>query len=195
MIQATAGPDANSERCRIVDGVTAVALTLLDASTDFVPSRLARREETRAYRRMHTLIGRSVPQPAFDAGMSAILVPGFISGDVSLALLSRQLRRAGHRTFRSEIGAEPRLHRRDGRSADRPFRTGSSRRRAAGRVGRAQPRRHDSQLGGAPPSRTVRQRDRPERARYRDAQRRRPRPAATRNAVSTAPAWLSRRDL
>ncbi len=85
--------------------MTAVALTLLDASTDYVPSKLARREETRAYRRMHTLIGRSVPQPSLDAGASAILVPGFISGDVSLASLARQLRRSGHRTFRSEIGA------------------------------------------------------------------------------------------
>jgi pimeloyl-ACP methyl ester carboxylesterase len=33
-----------------------------------------------------------------------ILVPGFISGDTSLALVSRELRRRGHRTFRSGIG-------------------------------------------------------------------------------------------
>lgn len=37
--------------------------------------------------------------------MPVVLVPGFISGDVSLTVLARYLRRAGHRTFRSELGA------------------------------------------------------------------------------------------
>jgi pimeloyl-ACP methyl ester carboxylesterase len=43
-------------------------------------------------------------QPAPGA-RAVVLVPGFISGDVSLTCLGRELRRAGLRTFRSRIGA------------------------------------------------------------------------------------------
>ena len=77
----------------------------LDAASDFVPGAAARQAELRAYGSMIKLFGRAVEQPAPSAAVPAVLVPGFISGDVSLVALARHLRRAGHRTFRSEIGA------------------------------------------------------------------------------------------
>jgi pimeloyl-ACP methyl ester carboxylesterase len=72
---------------------------------DFVPSRAARQAEIRSYRRLVKLFGRAVDQPAPGTSVPVILVPGFASGDLSLAMLARHLRRGGHRTFRSEIGA------------------------------------------------------------------------------------------
>jgi pimeloyl-ACP methyl ester carboxylesterase len=54
---------------------------------------------------MYRLFGRRVPLPAAGPAVPVVLVPGFISGDISLAFLARQLRRRGHRTFGSEIGA------------------------------------------------------------------------------------------
>ncbi len=77
----------------------------LEPGADFVADRAARAAELRAYGRMVRLVGRPVEQPPSGLAVPTILVPGFISGDVSLAVLSRQLRRARHRTFRSEIGA------------------------------------------------------------------------------------------
>jgi triacylglycerol lipase len=85
--------------------MTAAAPLRLEPGTDFVPSDLARLEEARSYRRLVGILGRPVDQPPVGAAVPAILVPGFISGDVSLTLLSRHLRRQGFRTFRSEIGA------------------------------------------------------------------------------------------
>jgi triacylglycerol lipase len=77
-----------------------------DFSTlDFQPSRSARRAEFRSYGRLVGLVGRPVRQPAVGSGVPTILVPGFVSGDVSLTLLGRPLRRAGHRTFASGVGA------------------------------------------------------------------------------------------
>jgi pimeloyl-ACP methyl ester carboxylesterase len=81
------------------------APTALDAASDFLPGEAARQAEFRAYGSMIKLFGRSVEQPAPGPGVPVILVPGFISGDVSLVALARHLRRAGHRTFRSELGA------------------------------------------------------------------------------------------
>ena len=77
----------------------------LEPGSDFLPDEQARLEEIRAYRRMYRLFGRRVRQPARGAAVPVVLVPGFISGDVSLAFLARRLRRRGHRTFGSEIGA------------------------------------------------------------------------------------------
>jgi triacylglycerol lipase len=77
----------------------------LPTVVDFVPDKAARRAEMRAYRGMIRLFGRPVEQPAPSSAAAVILVPGFISGDVSLAMLARHLRRLGHRTFRSEMGA------------------------------------------------------------------------------------------
>jgi triacylglycerol lipase len=77
----------------------------LERSVDFVPDDAARQEEMLAYRRMYRLFGRRVAQPAPGLSVPVVLVPGFISGDISLAFLARQLRRRGHRTFGSEIGA------------------------------------------------------------------------------------------
>jgi pimeloyl-ACP methyl ester carboxylesterase len=77
----------------------------LGPGDDFVPGDAARQEEMRAYRRMYRLFGRRVPQPPPGRAVPVVLVPGFISGDISLAYLARQLRRRGHRTFGSEIGA------------------------------------------------------------------------------------------
>ncbi|HEX3335557.1 MAG TPA: alpha/beta fold hydrolase, partial [Jatrophihabitans sp.] len=77
----------------------------LGPEEDFVPDPAARQAELRAYRGVVRLVGRSVEQPARGVAAPVILVPGFISGDVSLAMLARHLRRQGHRTFRSEIGA------------------------------------------------------------------------------------------
>jgi pimeloyl-ACP methyl ester carboxylesterase len=71
---------------------------------DFIPDRAARRKEFSAYKQIYRLFGRAVDQPPRGA-TPVILVPGFASGDVSLAMLARHLRRHGHRTFRSEIGA------------------------------------------------------------------------------------------
>jgi triacylglycerol lipase len=81
------------------------AAPALGLVADFVPDKAARQGEFRAYGRMIRLVGRSVEQPPLSALAPVILVPGFISGDVSLAFLARNLRRQGHRTFRSEIGA------------------------------------------------------------------------------------------
>jgi triacylglycerol lipase len=78
----------------------------LGQSSDFVPDRAARQQEFRSYGGLVRLLGRRVPQP--DPGGSAVpvlLVPGFISGDISLAVLGRHLRRAGHRTFGGGVGA------------------------------------------------------------------------------------------
>jgi hypothetical protein len=79
---------------------------LLAPSTDYIPDKLARQGEFRAYGRMLKLLSPSVKQPAPGAEQApVILVPGFIAGDASLGLLTRQLRRDGHRTFRSGVGA------------------------------------------------------------------------------------------
>src|SRR4051812_37543628 len=75
------------------------------AASDFFPSAAARQAEFRAYGSMIKLFGRAVEHPAASAAVPVVLVPGFISGDVSLVALARHLRRQGHRTFRSEIGA------------------------------------------------------------------------------------------
>jgi triacylglycerol lipase len=72
--------------------------------SDFAPDRAARRAEFRSYRGVVKLFGRPVEQPPPGAAVPVILVPGFVSGDLSLAMLARNLRRQGHRTFRSEIG-------------------------------------------------------------------------------------------
>jgi pimeloyl-ACP methyl ester carboxylesterase len=73
-------------------------------TAEFLPSAVARRAELRSYRGFVRLLGRRVAQPPRGA-QPVVLVPGFISGDVSLACLARSLRRAGLRTFRSRIGA------------------------------------------------------------------------------------------
>jgi pimeloyl-ACP methyl ester carboxylesterase len=77
----------------------------LGLAADFVPGRAARQAELRAYRGILRLFGRPVPQPLRGPQPPVILVPGFISGDISLAMLTRHLRRGGVQTFRSEIGA------------------------------------------------------------------------------------------
>jgi len=74
-------------------------------TADFVPDKAARQGEFRAYGRIFRLVGRRVDQPPRGDAAPVILVPGFISGDVSLAMIARQLRRRGHRTFRSQMGA------------------------------------------------------------------------------------------
>ena len=85
--------------------MTAHSAIRLEPATDYLPDAEARKAEARSYLRMIGVLGRPVPQPAVNAAVPAILVPGFISGDVSLKILSRYLRRGGNRTFRSEIGA------------------------------------------------------------------------------------------
>lgn len=82
-----------------------VSVPRLGPDADFVPDQAARLEEARSYRRLVGILRRPVEQPSVGPAVPAILVPGFISGDVSLTLLARYLRRAGHRTFRSAIGA------------------------------------------------------------------------------------------
>lgn len=77
----------------------------LGPHVDYVPERAARQAELRSYARMVNLLRRPVAQPAAGPASPAVLVPGFISGDVSLTILARHLRRNGHRTFKSEIGA------------------------------------------------------------------------------------------
>ncbi len=72
---------------------------------DFVPDQAARQAEALAYRQLIRVLGRRVGQPARGAGAPVVLVPGFICGDLSLTVLARHLRRQGHRTFGSEIGA------------------------------------------------------------------------------------------
>lgn len=84
--------------------MTAV-LPAVGLTGDYVPAAGARATELRAYRRMLRMVGRPVPQPAPSEATPVLLVPGFLSGDVSLTLLFRDLRRRGYRTFRSEIGA------------------------------------------------------------------------------------------
>lgn len=85
--------------------VVASPAVRLRPDADFVPDDAARQEELRAYRRMYRLFGRRVPQPPPGRSVPVVLVPGFISGDISLAYLARQLRRRGYRTFGSAIGA------------------------------------------------------------------------------------------
>jgi triacylglycerol lipase len=72
---------------------------------DFVPDAAARREEARSYRRMVGVLRRPVDQPRPGLGAPVVLVPGFISGDVSMKIMSSYLRRQGHRTFGRAIGA------------------------------------------------------------------------------------------
>lgn len=85
--------------------MTAVPTPGPDRLSDFVPDRAARQAEFRSYARLVKILGRPVPQPDAGPGTPTILVPGFISGDVSLTVLARHLRRNGHRTFRSAVGA------------------------------------------------------------------------------------------
>jgi pimeloyl-ACP methyl ester carboxylesterase len=77
----------------------------VEVGPDFVADKLARQDEMRAYRQLVRLLAPGVPQPDRSEAVPVVLVPGFISGDVSVTLLARHLRRRGHRTFRSEIGA------------------------------------------------------------------------------------------
>jgi hypothetical protein len=85
--------------------MTVVAPAVLDGSTDYLPSAEARRLEARSYLALFQIVGPRVPQPAPSELVPVVLVPGFISGDFSLTVLARSLRRAGHRTFGSRIGA------------------------------------------------------------------------------------------
>ena len=78
---------------------------VFDGSTDYLPSAAARRLEARSYLSLLQIIGQRVAQPAPSNLVPVVLVPGFISGDFSLTVLARSLRRAGHRTFASRIGA------------------------------------------------------------------------------------------
>lgn len=84
--------------------MTVVAPSVLDDSTDFVPSAEARRLEARSYLSLLRIVGQRVPQPAPSDLLPVVLVPGFVSGDISLTVLARHLRRHGHRTFGSRIG-------------------------------------------------------------------------------------------
>ena len=85
--------------------MTDVSIPTLGRESDFVPSAAAREAELRSYRAFTGLLARPVRQPDAGSDVPVVLVPGFISGDVSLTILARQLRRAGHRTFGSRIGA------------------------------------------------------------------------------------------
>ena len=85
--------------------MTVVAPAVLDGSTDYLPSAAARRLEARSYLALLQIVGQRVAQPAPSDLAPVVLVPGFISGDFSLTVLARSLRRAGHRTFASRIGA------------------------------------------------------------------------------------------
>ena len=85
--------------------MTVVAPAVLDGSTDYLPSAAARRLEARSYLALFQIVGQRVAQPAPSELAPVVLVPGFISGDFSLTVLARSLRRAGHRTFASRIGA------------------------------------------------------------------------------------------
>ena len=85
--------------------MTVVVPAALDGSTDYLPSPEARRLEARSYLALFQILGQRVAQPAPSDLVPTVLVPGFISGDFSLTVLARALRRAGHRTFASRIGA------------------------------------------------------------------------------------------
>lgn len=85
--------------------MTVVVPAAFDGSTDYLPTPEARRLEARSYLSLVKIIGQRVPQPAPSALAPAILVPGFISGDFSLTVLARHVRRQGQRTFASGIGA------------------------------------------------------------------------------------------
>ena len=84
--------------------MTVVAPAALDAANDYVPSAEARRLETRSYLSLFRIVGQRVAQPEPGELPPVILVPGFISGDISMTVLARHLRRHGHRTFTSRIG-------------------------------------------------------------------------------------------
>jgi triacylglycerol lipase len=84
---------------------TQVPVPTLGRDADFVPSAAAREAELRSYRAFVGLLARPVPLPKHGPAVPVVLVPGFVSGDVSLTILARQLRRGGHRTFGSRIGA------------------------------------------------------------------------------------------
>jgi pimeloyl-ACP methyl ester carboxylesterase len=78
----------------------------LGRDNDFTPSAAARKQEARSYAGLVRLLGRWVAQPdPGGAALPVLLVPGFISGEISLAVLGRHLRRAGHRTFGGGVGA------------------------------------------------------------------------------------------
>src|SRR4051794_24662902 len=79
--------------------------SLLAPDTHYIPTRAAKQGEQRAYRELLRLCGRRVGQPEPGIAVPVIIVPGFIAGDASVALLARHLRRRGHRTFKSKVGA------------------------------------------------------------------------------------------
>jgi pimeloyl-ACP methyl ester carboxylesterase len=85
--------------------MTVVPPAVFDGSTDYLPSAEARRLEARSYLALLQIVGPRVTQPAPSDLVPVVLVPGFISGDFSLTVLARALRRSGHRTFASRIGA------------------------------------------------------------------------------------------
>jgi pimeloyl-ACP methyl ester carboxylesterase len=85
--------------------MTVVVPAAFDGSTDYLPTPEARRLEARSYLSLLKIVGQRVPQPAPSRLAAAVLVPGFISGDFSLTVLARHLRRHGVRTFASGIGA------------------------------------------------------------------------------------------
>ena len=76
-----------------------------DLQSDLRTTPESRRAELRSYAQLVRLLGRPVRQPAPGTHPPVVLVPGFVSGDVSLTVLSRTLRRAGLRTFGARIGA------------------------------------------------------------------------------------------
>jgi triacylglycerol lipase len=82
-----------------------VAPAAFDGSNDYLPTPEARRLEARSYLSLLKIVGERVPQPDPSDLAPVLLVPGFISGDFSLTVLARHLRRNGHRTFASRLGA------------------------------------------------------------------------------------------
>lgn len=79
-----------------------LAALLREGSLPFEAGRyLARSHDERRLRRSQPYAGRSVAR----AVEPVILVPGFLAGDGTLALMSRSLRDRGFRTYRSHIHA------------------------------------------------------------------------------------------
>ena len=83
----------------------AAARTGADLGVDLISDGAARRAELRSYAELVRLLGPPVSQPARGDLAPVVLVPGFVSGDVSLTVLARRLRRTGRRTFGGRIGA------------------------------------------------------------------------------------------
>lgn len=83
-------------------GPTGLRAIAREGSAVLEAARFARQHASHRRTRRSTPYALRTPQPGLEP---VVLVPGFMAGDGSLSLMSRYLRRLGHRTYRSTMHA------------------------------------------------------------------------------------------